>query len=161
MHLEALLLRKYKLTFDFMGLRLYTCLMILNTFPDLLTFSTLAPLILRVVFGLIVINLGYLKLGKEKLEWQELFETIHFHPAIFFVKLFAFIEIVGGLFYLAGAYIQLVSIIFAVLFFCEAVLDYRESEIEERDLTFYILMFTISLSLIFLGAGAFAIDLPL
>ncbi len=135
--------------------------MILNTFPDLLTYGTLSPFILRVVLGFIIINLGYLKLTKEKIAWQELFETIDFHPAHFFVKVLAFIEIVGGLFYLAGAYIQLTSIIFAVLFFCEAVLDYRESELEERDLTFYIFMFTISLSLIFLGAGAFAFDLPL
>ena len=135
--------------------------MILNTFPNLLTFSTLSPLILRVVLGIIIINLGNLKLGKEHVAWQELFETINLQPAKFCVKVLAFIEIIGGFMLLTGAYTQLVSIIFATLFFCEAVLDYRESELEERDLTFYILMFTISLSLIFLGAGAFALDLPL
>jgi len=135
--------------------------MILNTFPDLLTYSILSPFILRVVLGLIVINLGYLKLDKELSAWQELFETINIHPAKFLVKFLAFIEIIGGFMLMAGSFTQLVSIIFAVLFFCEAVLDYRESELEERDLTFYILMFTISFSLIFLGAGAFAFDLPL
>ena len=135
--------------------------MILNTFPDLLTYSMLSPFILRVVLGLVVINLGYLKLDKEQPAWQELFETINIHPAKFLVKFLAFIEIIGGFMLMAGSFTQLVSIIFSVLFFCEAVLDYRESELEERDLTFYILMFTISLSLIFLGAGAFAFDLPL
>ena len=135
--------------------------MILNTFPDLLTFSQLSPFILRTVLGIIIINLGYLKLTKEKIEWQELFKTLNIHPANIFVKVLAFIEIIGGLVLIAGAYVQLTSIIFATLFFCEVVLDYRESELEERDLTFYILMFTISLSLIFLGAGAFAFDLPL
>jgi len=135
--------------------------MILNTFPDLLTFSTLSPLILRVVLGLITINLGFLKLGKEHVIWQELFETINIHPSKFFIKVFAFIEVIGGIMLIAGSYTQLTAIIFAILFFCEAVLDYRESELEERDLTFYILVFSISLSLIFLGAGAFAIDLPL
>lgn len=135
--------------------------MILNTFPDLLTFSQLSPLILRVVIGVIALNLGYLKLTKEKIDWQKLFETINIHPTIFFVKVLAYTEIIGGLMLIAGAYIQITAIIFAILFFCEAVLDYRESELEDRDLTFYILMFAISLSLIFLGAGAFAIDLPL
>jgi uncharacterized membrane protein YphA (DoxX/SURF4 family) len=135
--------------------------MILNTFPSLLTFGILSPFILRVVLGVIIINLGFLKLGKEQVAWQELFETINIHPAKFFVKTIAYIELIGGIMLLAGAYIQLVSIIFAVLFFCEAVLEYREPVLERRNLTFYILMFTISLSLIFLGAGAFAFDLPL
>ena len=135
--------------------------MLLNTFPDLLTLSQLSPLILRVVLGFIAINLGFLKLGKEQIAWLELFETINIHPTKFFLKLFAFIEIVGGLMLIVGAYTQITAIVFAILFFCEAVLDYRESELEERDLTFYILVFAISLSLIFLGAGAFAIDLPL
>lgn len=135
--------------------------MILNTFPDLLTFSMLSPFILRVVLGLIAINLGLLKLGKEKVAWQELFETINIHPVNFFVKFLAVVEIIGGLLLVVGAYIQITAIVFAILFFIEAVLDYRESELEERDLTFYILVFAISLSLIFLGAGAFALDLPL
>ena len=135
--------------------------MILNTFPNLLTFGMLAPFILRVVLGFILINLGSLKLGKEQSAWQELFEVINVHPAIFFVKTIAYIEMVGGLMLIVGAYTQLVSIIFTTLFFCEAILEYREPTLERRNLTFYILMFTISLSLIFLGAGAFAFDLPL
>ena len=135
--------------------------MILNTFPTLLTFSMFSPLILRVVLGFIVINLGYLKLDKEKTLWQELFETINIHPSRIFVKVLAFIEIIGGLMLIAGSYTQLTAIIFSVLFFCEAILEYRESSLEKRSLTFYILMFTISLSLVFLGAGAFAFDLPL
>ena len=133
--------------------------MILNTFPSLLTFSMLSPFILRVVLGFIVINLGSLKLGGEKDSWQKLFETINIHPAETLVKFLAFIEIIGGFVLLAGAYTQLTAMIFATLFFCEAVLEYRESDLENRDLTFYILVFSISLSLIFLGAGAFAFDL--
>ncbi len=135
--------------------------MILNTFPSLLTFSMLSPLILRVVLGIIVINLGSLKIGDEQRSWQELFETINIHPAATFVKILAFIEIIGGLILLAGAYTQLAGMVFAALFFCEAILEYREPNLEKRDLAFYILVFAISLSLVFLGAGAFAFDLPL
>ena len=135
--------------------------MILNTFPSLLTFSILSPFILRIVLGFIVINLGYLKLSEEKDSWKKLFEIINIHPAENLVKFLAFVEIIGGFVLLAGAYTQLTAMIFAVLFFCEAVLEYRESDLENRDLTFYILVFSISLSLIFLGAGAFAFDLPL
>ena len=135
--------------------------MILNTFPDLLMFSQFSPLILRVVLGLITINLGYLKLANEKKAWETLFETININPAKIFVKVLATIEILGGLMFISGAFTQLTAIIFSVLFFCEAVLEYRESDLEKRNLTFYILMFAISLSLVFLGAGAYALDLPL
>jgi len=133
--------------------------MILNTFPQILDFSLLAPLILRIVLGFIAIDLGYLKLGKENSEWRELFDTIHFKPSAFFVKAFSLIEIVGGLMLLFGAYTQIVAIVFAVVYFCEAVLEYRQDGLEERNLPFYILMFTISLSLIFTGAGVFALDM--
>jgi len=135
--------------------------MILNTFPTLLTFGIFAPLILRVILGFIVINLGYLKLTSEKNAWQQLFETINIHPSRIFVKVLSYIEIIGGLMLIAGAYTQLTAMVFAVLFFCEAVLEYRDPVLEKRNLTFYILIFGIALSLIFLGAGALAIDLPL
>ncbi|MFH0755338.1 MAG: DoxX family membrane protein [bacterium] len=133
----------------------------LNIFPHLLTFSVLSPFILRVVLGFIIINLGYLKLKKEKELWQKLFEIIKIEPAKIFVKVLAFVEIIGGLILIMGAYTQLIAIIFTILFFCEMVLEYKESNLEKRNLTFYILMFTISFSLIFLGAGIFAFDLPL
>ena len=135
--------------------------MLLNTFPELLSYSAIAPLILRLVVGFIVINLGLLKLGKEKEDWKKLFEIINFHPSKYFVKILAFIEVIGGLMLLAGAYTQVISIIFAITFFCEMILEYREESLENRSLPFYILIFAISLSLIFSSAGIFAIDLPL
>ena len=150
-----------RISFDFMDFKLYTICMILTTFPDLLTFSAFSPFILRMVLGFVVINLGFLKLSGEKLAWQKLFETIHIYPARIFVKILAIVEIVGGIALIAGAYTQLTAIIFSALFFCEAVLEYREPVLEKRNLTFYMLMFAISLSLIFLGAGALAFDLPL
>ena len=139
----------------------YNLSMILNTFPELLTYGVLAPFILRVVIGFIIINLGFLKLNKEKKDWQELFEAINFHPSKYFVKFLAFVEIIGGLMLFIGAYVQIVAIIFSVVFLCEAILEYRNDSLENRNLPFYILIFSISLSLIFSGAGVFAFDLPL
>jgi len=132
--------------------------MILNVFPSLLTYSILSPLILRVVLGFVALDLGYLKLGKEHASWKELFETIHFRPAHFFVKLLAWVEILGGLMLIVGAYTQVVAIVFSIAFFCESVVEYREESLEKRNFPFYILLLTIALSLIFLGAGAFALD---
>lgn len=132
--------------------------MILNVFPSLMTYSLLSPFILRVVVGIIALDLGYLKLGKENRSWKELFEVIHFRPAKFFVWLLAIIEIIGGIMLILGAYTQVVAIIFSVAFFCESVIEHREEALEKRNLPFYILMLVICVSLIFTGAGAFALD---
>ena len=132
--------------------------MILNPFPELLTYSLLSPFILRIALGIIALNLGRLKLTSEKSDWKRVLETINLEPSEHLVKFLAFIEIVGGLFILAGAYVQIAAIVFSILFFAEMVLEFREESLERRSLSFYVLMFAISLSLIFLGAGAFAFD---
>ncbi len=135
--------------------------MILNAFPDLLTYGILSPFILRIVLGFIAMDLGLLKLGKENHVWVELFQTINFQPSRLFVKLLAGIEIIGGIMLVLGSYTQITAIVFSIVFFCETVLEYREESLETRSLPFYIMMFAISLSLIFSGAGAFALDIGL
>ena len=133
----------------------------LNTFPSLLTFSLLAPLILRVVLGLIFINLGYIELTSEKKRWTAFFETIHLKPAKMFVILMGLFEIVGGFFLIAGFMTQIMALIFSIITFGEFYAEYRDETLLKRDLIFYLLIFTISISLLLSGAGLFAIDLPL
>jgi len=133
----------------------------LNTFPSLLTFSLLAPLILRVVLGLIFINLGYIELTSEKKRWAAFFETVHLKPATIFVILMGLFEIVGGFFLIAGFMTQVTALVFSVMTFGEFYAEYREETLLKRDVIFYLLIFAISLSLLLSGAGIFAIDLPL
>lgn len=135
--------------------------MMLSVFPNLLTYQLLAPFILRLVVGLIFLDLGYLKLTKEKESWNLFFKTIHFQPTIVFVMIFAIIEIVGGLFLISGFLTQLVALIFAIILFAEAYIEIRDSQLIKRDIVFYLLLLIICISLLFLGAGAFAFDLPL
>ncbi len=133
----------------------------LNTFPSLLTFSLLAPLILRVVLGLIFVNLGYLELTSEKKRWAAFFETVHFKPATFFVILVGLVEIIGGVFLIAGFLTQISALVFSIITFGEFYAEYREETLLKRDIIFYLLIFAISLSLLLSGAGIFALDLPL
>jgi len=60
----------------------------LNLFPELLTYGLIGPFILRVVIGVLFINLGYLELTREKYRWQKIFETIGFKPATLWTKVF-------------------------------------------------------------------------
>lgn len=123
----------------------------LNPFPDLLTYSLLAPFLLRVVAGLIFIDLGVLAFKNKKKVPS---------PALA-VKIFGLIEIVGGVMFVLGFYTQIAALVLAIFTFVETYIEYRSPEILKRNLVFYILLLTISLSLLLSGAGAFAIDLPL
>ena len=133
----------------------------LNPFPELLAYSLLAPFILRLVLGYLFINLGYLKLTSEKNRWSLFFEAFKIKPTDFFVKILAYLEIVAGGFLILGFYTQVVALILAALTFGELYIEYKEESLLKRNLIFYLLIFAISLSLIFSGAGFFSFDLPL
>lgn len=133
----------------------------LNVFPDLLTFQMFAPFILRIVLGLIMANLGYLKLKSEKLRWEKTFEALSVKPVSQMVFGFGIIEIIGGLALILGIYTQIAALVFAAITFMELFIEQRESALLKRDFVFYLLLFAIALSLLFTGAGFFAFDLPL
>lgn len=133
----------------------------LNPFPELLTYSLLAPFILRLVLGYLFINLGHLKLTSEKNRWTLSLETLKLKPAAFFVKLLALIEIVGGGMLILGLYTQIAALVLALITFGELYIEYKEESLLKRNLAFYLLIFAISISLLFSGAGFLAFDLPL
>ena len=133
----------------------------LNPFPELLNYSLLAPFILRVLLGLIFIDLGALAFRSEKRLWTSLFETLHLKPARLFVRLYGFLQIVGGLLLLIGLWTQVVALAFVIFTGAEFYLEWSEGAVLKRDLTFYLLLFGISLSLLLMGAGAYAFDIPL
>jgi putative oxidoreductase len=133
----------------------------LNTFPNLLTFSLFAPLILRVVLGVILIDLGILKFKSEKPRWIATFEGLGLRPSEALVSLFGLIEIIGGIMLVIGLYTQIAALMFVVLFAIEFYLEWTESTLLKRDLVFYVLCLGISLSLLLSGAGALAFDIPL
>ena len=133
----------------------------LSVFPNLLDYSQLAPFILRVVVGVIFLELGYLKLGTEKSAWNMFFQTIHFKPSHVFVTLLAVVEIISGVFLVVGYLTQVAALVMAVILFAEGYVELRDGALLKRDIVFYALLLAICLSLLLTGAGAFAFDLPL
>src|SRR3989344_8125979 len=133
----------------------------LNPFPDLLTYSLLAPCILRLISGLIFIDLGFLAFKNEKERWIISLSTIKIPNPKIAVKIFGAIEIVGGIMLLSGFYTQVATLILGLLTFAEAYVEYKDPDILKRNFVFYIMLLAIVLSLLLSGAGAFAIDLPL
>lgn len=133
----------------------------LNPFPELLTYSFFAPFILRVVVGLIFLDLGMLKFKGEKERWLASFETLNLKPADLLLSLYASLQILGGILLLIGLWVQVAALAFVIFVGTELYIEWKAREILKRDLVFYILIFTISLTLLITGAGAFAVDIPL
>ena len=133
----------------------------LNPFPELLTYILLSPFLLRVVLGFTFVNLGARKLRAEKARWKMSFETLRIRPPLFWTVLLGFIEIFGGLMFVAGFFTQIAALVFSLISLLDLYIEYQAPPILKRSFTFYLFLFTISLSLIFSGAGLFAFDLPL
>ncbi|MFH0804499.1 MAG: DoxX family protein [Candidatus Zambryskibacteria bacterium] len=133
----------------------------LNPFPDLLIYSLLAPFILRIVAGLIFINLGILAFKNEKERWVISLSTLSIPNPKVAVKIFGAIEIISGISLILGFYTQIAALILALVTFAEAYVEYKDPAILKRNFVFYLMLLAITLSLLLSGAGAFAIDLPL
>ena len=133
----------------------------LNPFPEFLNYAPLAPFILRVVVGFIFLELGMLKFKSEKGRWMASFETLHLRPTTLFVPLYGLLQVVGGVMFLLGAYTQVAALGFVLFTGLELYVEWKAGAVLKRDMTFYLLLFTISLSLLISGAGAYALDLPL
>lgn len=116
----------------------------LNPFPDLLIYSTLAPFILRVVLGFVYLDLGLLNFKKSG-----------------YTKLIGLVEIMGAVMLFLGFYTQIAAIIFILIGAGSFYVEYKDEAILKRDIVFYLLVLSISISLLLSGAGAFAKDLPL
>jgi putative oxidoreductase len=133
----------------------------LNPFPDLLTYSLLSPFILRVVAGFIFIDLGVLLFKNEKERWQAFLSLFKIPNSKLAVKILGVVEVVGGIMFILGYYTQIAALILGLFTLIETCVEYKEPIILKRNFVFYITIFTIVISLLLSGAGAFAIDLPL
>jgi uncharacterized membrane protein YphA (DoxX/SURF4 family) len=118
----------------------------LNPFPELLTYSTFAPFILRAVLGLVFLDLGVMKLRRVRLGWV---------PAL------GLLEVIGALMLFAGFYTQIAALAIVITTGIELYIEWKDSQVLKGDFVFYLLLFAISLSLLLTGAGAFAKDIPL
>ncbi len=132
-----------------------------NVFPELFTYHNLAPFILRIVLGLVIMNLGYLKCTYEKERWVASFNALHMNTAARWVPLIGILEMLGGMMFITGMYTQAVALTFSIILLFELTLESIAETILVRNFIFYLLLFAIAFSLLFTGAGDFALDLPL
>ncbi|MFA6464085.1 MAG: DoxX family protein [Candidatus Paceibacterota bacterium] len=132
----------------------------LNTFPYLLSYSSFAPLILRVFAGIYMLIFAYENLEDKWPEKYRLFTTASLKPEWFFILAVSAIELAGGVLLISGAVTQITSISLAVLMLVTIFIKIKKPELISENINTYILLLIILFSLIFTGAGNIASDLP-
>jgi len=117
----------------------------------LLNYSFYAPLILRLALALFVINMGFSRKRIDEVAVTEIKSPNYFVKTLL---------VIAGLFVFVGFYLQVACIIVVLLF--GLALFKKDwvvtTEIGRAEL---ILLISIAVTLMFLGAGAYAIDYPL
>ncbi|MEN9649097.1 MAG: hypothetical protein RL094_64 [Candidatus Parcubacteria bacterium] len=126
----------------------------------LLDYVLFAPLLLRVVLGLFIINFGWNKLTKEREHKMNFFASIGLKPASVYLTLLGILQIVVGICLILGLATQIAAIITAIIMLVSYIIKKREPTLMFSPSSIYILLFFISLSLILTGAGIPAVDLP-
>lgn len=132
----------------------------LSIFPGLFTYAIVAPFILRVALGGFFIWQGVRRRKEEMASWDNLWSgkkigSLPLSPIL------AKIQIVIGVFLLFGLYTQIATLLAIIFIWLEFKKKAEVFKPTFQEMWAAVFMTVIAVSLLFLGAGIFAFDLPL
>lgn len=133
----------------------------LNTFPELLNYAILSPTLLRLVLAFTLITIGLDTIRNKRALFMAYFSSRDYPMANFLPWKFGIAEIILGIFFIFGFFTQVAALIAIYILFALFYIENRAEKILPHTSTFYLVMIVIAISLLFTGAGAFAVDLPL
>ena len=114
----------------------------LSLFPDLFTFSLFAPLLLRVIAGVVIFYLGVSRY-KKALNWSSVFYIL------------CSVSLILGLYAQLGAILGILVVTF------DYFVDKESIHTSHEKMMMYFLLSGILLSILVTGPGFLAFDLPL
>lgn len=132
----------------------------LSIFPTLLSFGIIAPFLLRLTLGIIFIYISYFIIYKNRKSFFDYYKKNKYPLPEFITSFFGVLTAITGLFLLVGFLTQ-IDVLVSIYLLISLYLSDKEIKAFEFNNSFYWLAGVVSISLLFLGAGAFAIDLPL
>jgi uncharacterized membrane protein YphA (DoxX/SURF4 family) len=121
----------------------------LSLFPSLLTYQEAAPLIIRVVLGATLAHFGYVKIMRRGTS-----------PGSNSV-MYGIVEVSIALLLIIGLFTQLAALLNIVILVIKLGFKVKERAFLTSGVNYYILLLAMSLSLLVLGPGFWAIDLRL
>ena len=133
----------------------------LSLFPILLSYNLAVPFIFRLVVGLTFVFFGYQNSGTYKASKIALFESVRLKPGILWLWILVALEMLGGIMLVIGLWTQAASLALSIILLFGLITKQKNQDSLPWSFGFLFLLFLITLSLTFLGAGFYAIDLPL
>ncbi|OIP64974.1 hypothetical protein AUK15_02695 [Candidatus Nomurabacteria bacterium CG2_30_43_9] len=134
----------------------------LSLFPSLLDFQMLGVFMLRATLGLIFVYFWYEKVTHQRAERTHFFEKLGLRPSKVYFWTVSSVEGIAGSLLVVGLYTQGAVLATGTLMLVATLIKWRKpSALPRNTIEFYIILAVVSFSLVFLGPGAFAIDLPL
>jgi uncharacterized membrane protein YphA (DoxX/SURF4 family) len=132
----------------------------LSLFPGFFTYAIIAPFILRVALGTYFIWQGIKRRKDEMASWDALWagQKIGSLPLS---PILAKIQIVIGIFLFVGLYTQFATILAGIFIWLEFRKKAKTTRPTFSEIWMAVFMTVIAISLLFLGAGIIAFDLPL
>ncbi len=123
---------------------------------SLLMWSSVGPLVLRLVLGLILLVHGWPKLMHVD-RWEDDVEVMGFAPGWFWGPAVAVVEMVGALMLVAGVFTQVVAALL-VIEFAVIICTVKKGESLVGGYEFELIILAVALALVFMGPGACSID---
>lgn len=131
-----------------------------SVFPVLLSYEMSAPLLFRVVSGLLFIYFGYVNIAENRAEKIAAAEQFKLKPGAVWLSGFSIIEMAGGILLLLGFLTQAVSLILSIILLLGIIAKREKPIFISLSSGFLFLLLVITVSLLFLGPGFYSIDLP-
>ena len=133
----------------------------LSLFPALLSYNLAVPLVFRLVIGVIFISYGYANITKNKENKIAALARNNFVSPEKWLSALAIVEILGGVLLIAGLYVQATVLVLAMILIFGIIAKRKNPENLTLSTETMFLLLLITFSLLFLGAGLYAVDLPL
>ncbi|HBB43977.1 MAG: DoxX family protein [Parcubacteria group bacterium GW2011_GWA1_44_13] len=134
----------------------------LSLFPSLLDFQMLGVFALRVTLGLIFVYFWYEKVTHQRAERINFYEKLGLRPSKVYFWTVSSVDGIAGALLVVGLYTQGAVLVTGALMLVATFIKWRKpSALPRNTIEFYIILAVASFALLFLGPGAFAIDLPL
>ena len=132
----------------------------LSIFPELFTYALIAPFILRIGLGVYFISQGIRHRKEDALAWDALWSEVKIGSSPV-APILAKIQIVVGVLLFVGLYTQVAAILAVIFAGVEWHKRTRVASLPFQELWTTVMVIVIAVSLLFLGAGFLAFDLPL
>lgn len=133
----------------------------LNPFPYLLSLQFILITLLRIVLGFTYLWFGYQMTVKDRERAKEFVRLAKLPFPTVLGWVYGIIQFVGGILFLVGLFVQPTAIALSIVSFSYLLLKDRKHPYLKNDFAYYILLFTMTFAMLFFGAGAFSIDIPL